>query len=119
MNYAKLELHDLNASPMADTSDLSLEVALNELTGALSALDDAVEKQLERRECTDRIDAEMQQILVDRSNLAQKLNIAEKRSERLESVNQEVSRRLVNAMETIRSVLDGTASDTTDADSET
>jgi hypothetical protein len=42
----------------------------------------------------------------DRSRLAGELDAAESRSERLEDVNKEVSRRLVTAMETIRAVLD-------------
>ena len=42
----------------------------------------------------------------DRSRLAQELDQAEFRANRLEEVNREVSRRLVTAMETIRAVLD-------------
>ncbi|MEP3629477.1 MAG: DUF4164 family protein, partial [Hyphomicrobiales bacterium] len=41
--------------------------------------------------------------------LAQSLDRAEARSGRLEEANKEVSRRLVNAMETIRSIIESQA----------
>jgi Domain of unknown function (DUF4164) len=47
----------------------------------------------------------VQRMNVDRARLAQELDSAEAKSERLADVNREVSRRLVSAMETIRSVL--------------
>jgi hypothetical protein len=42
----------------------------------------------------------------DRARLAEALDSASARAQRLESTNREVSRRLVTAMETIRAVLD-------------
>lgn len=51
-------------------------------------------------------DAEVQRMNVDRARLAQELDTAEARAERLSEVNREVSRRLVAAMETIRAVID-------------
>ncbi len=43
---------------------------------------------------------------MDRRKLAQELDASEGRAERLEAANKEVSRRLVAAMESIRTVLD-------------
>jgi len=48
----------------------------------------------------------VRRVHADRSRLAQELDQAEFRANRLEEVNREVSRRLVTAMETIRAVLD-------------
>ena len=45
----------------------------------------------------------------DRSRLAQELDEAVAKSQKLSSVNGEVSRRLVDVMETVRGVLDGNA----------
>jgi len=42
----------------------------------------------------------------DRARLAESLDNAEARAQQLESANREVSRRLVDAMESIRSVLE-------------
>jgi hypothetical protein len=43
----------------------------------------------------------------DRSRLAEALDASAARAQRLEATNKEVSRRLVDAMEAIRTVLDG------------
>jgi hypothetical protein len=51
-------------------------------------------------------EAEVQRMGADRARLAQEIDKAEARAERLAEVNREVSRRLVAAMETIRAVLD-------------
>ena len=49
---------------------------------------------------------ELQRLGEDRSSLAATLDTAETRVARLEDANREVSRRLVSAMESIRSVLE-------------
>ncbi len=49
----------------------------------------------------------MQRIGEDRTQLAAKLDQAEAHGSRLEDVNKDVSRRLVAAMESIRTVLEG------------
>lgn len=83
-----------------------LKGALRSLVEAIDGLDDAVERQVEDRQRLNSMDNEMSDIMLDRSRLAQSLDKAEARSARLEDANKEVSRRLVGAMETIRSVLD-------------
>jgi predicted nucleic acid-binding Zn-ribbon protein len=52
------------------------------------------------------IQDDMQRLGEDRSKLAASLDASEARALRLEEANTDVSRRLVSAMETIRSVLD-------------
>ena len=51
-------------------------------------------------------EAEVQRMGADRTRLAESLDSAEERAMRLENTNREVSRRLVEAMESIRTVLD-------------
>lgn len=80
--------------------------ALRSLVEAVDGLDDAVDRQIEDKQRLNSIDNEMSDIMLDRSRLAQSLDSAEARAARLEDANKEVSRRLVGAMETIRSVLD-------------
>lgn len=83
-----------------------MEAALAELRQAVSGLENAVEMRIERQREQGEIENEVRRVHTDRSRLAQELDQAEFRANRLEEVNREVSRRLVTAMETIRAVLD-------------
>jgi chromosome segregation ATPase len=83
-----------------------MDTALNELKQALSGLENAVDMRIERQREQGDIESEVRRVHADRSKLAQELDQAEFRANRLEEVNREVSRRLVTAMETIRAVLD-------------
>ena len=87
-----------------------LTAALDRLEKALDALDKAVETRLAREESLVGAEAEVQRMGADRARLADSLDAAESRAQRLESANREVSRRLVDAMESIRVVLDRQAS---------
>ncbi|WP_434729634.1 DUF4164 domain-containing protein [Rhizobium binae] len=84
----------------------TMEAALNELRQAISSLENAVDMRIERQRAQGEIEGEVRRVHADRSRLAQELDQAEFRANRLEEVNREVSRRLVTAMETIRAVLD-------------
>jgi Domain of unknown function (DUF4164) len=84
----------------------TVKTAIDDLRQALAMLDSAVTKRVERDEANADAEAEVRRVHVDRSRLAQDLDQAEFRANRLEEVNREVSRRLVTAMETIRAVLD-------------
>jgi septal ring factor EnvC (AmiA/AmiB activator) len=84
----------------------TVDGAITSLRQALAALDNAVDMRFERERERSEIDAEVRRTHADRSRLAQELDQAEFRANRLEEVNREVSRRLVTAMETIRAVLD-------------
>lgn len=83
-----------------------MDAAITSLRQALAGLDNAVDMRFERERERSEIDGEVRRIHSDRSRLAQELDQAEFRANRLEEVNREVSRRLVTAMETIRAVLD-------------
>jgi hypothetical protein len=83
-----------------------IDAALKRLQAALGHLEDAVERRLEDEHRHGDLEAELQRIGGDRSRLAQSLDASEARSARLEEANRDVSRRLVAAMESIRSVIE-------------
>lgn len=80
--------------------------SLDKLDKAVSALESAVEDRIERESRLLDAEAEVQRMGADRARLAESLDSAESRAQRLDSANREVSRRLVDAMESIRAVLD-------------
>jgi len=88
------------------TGEVTLKEAIARLGKSMEALEDAVAARLERDQDYMEAEAEVQRMNADRARLAQELDGSEARSERLQEVNREVSRRLVTAMETIRAVLD-------------
>ena len=89
---------------MAGTA--SLDAALRRLDDALGRLELAVERRLAGERTISGLEDELYRLGEDRSRLAGDLDDAMARAGRLEDVNREVSRRLVSAMESIRSVLD-------------
>ncbi|MCG6859331.1 MAG: DUF4164 domain-containing protein [Salaquimonas sp.] len=84
----------------------TLAPALGRLNEAMARLEAAVEARLEREAALGEAEAEVQRMGADRTRLAESLDSAEARAVRLENTNREVSRRLVDAMEAIRAVLD-------------
>jgi septal ring factor EnvC (AmiA/AmiB activator) len=84
----------------------AVKSAMEDLRRALGDLDRAIDLRFERERDSSELEAEVRRTHADRSRLAQELDQAEFRANRLEEVNREVSRRLVTAMETIRAVLD-------------
>ncbi len=89
---------------MAETS--RVEAALSRFEKALGQLEAAVQLRLEADRRYSGVDDELQRLSEDRSKLAQTLDQEQARSSRLEETNREVSRRLVSAMESVRSVLE-------------
>ena len=85
---------------------MSLPNALDGLQKALDKLESSVESVAKGREGAGSGSEEVQRLNADRAELASKLDKAEERSVRLTELNREVARRLVAAMETIRTVLD-------------
>jgi chromosome segregation ATPase len=83
-----------------------VEAAAARLEKAIGDLELAIDARLERENAINEAEAEVQRMGADRARLADSLDKAEARSKRLEGANREVSRRLVNAMESIRAVLD-------------
>ena len=83
-----------------------LASAIDELGKVLNELDSVLEARLEREAQLSDAESEVQRMGADRARLAESLDSAQARAQRLESANREVSRRLVDAMESIRAVLD-------------
>lgn len=86
-----------------------LKGAIRLLATALDGLENAVDHHIDDKDKMASLDGELSDIVLDRSRLAQSLDRAEARSGRLEEANKEVSRRLVNAMETIRTIIEAQA----------
>ncbi|MBD8556188.1 DUF4164 domain-containing protein [Rhizobium sp. CFBP 8762] len=84
----------------------TVQMTIEELRGAVASLDNAIDARFDKERERGEVEGEVRRINTDRSRLAQELDQAEFRANRLEEVNREVSRRLVTAMETIRAVLD-------------
>lgn len=84
----------------------SFQTSAEYLEKALTMLETAIETKLESRNETGDYEEEVQRMNADRSRLAQALDESESRAERLEVANRDVSRRLITAMEMIRSVVE-------------
>jgi hypothetical protein len=84
----------------------ALDRAFKRLDDALSRLEAAVERRVAEDAARAGLADEVARLAEDRAQLAVDLDGQLARSARLEDANKEVSRRLVSAMETIRSVLD-------------
>ena len=80
---------------------------MSRLDRALETLVGAIDARVDRESAVVDVEAEIQRMGADRTRLADSLDRAESRARQLEDSNREVSRRLVNAMEAIRAVLDG------------
>jgi predicted nuclease with TOPRIM domain len=89
---------------MTETS--SLDSSFKRLTRALTTLEAAVERRFDRDRSVNGLEGELSRLDEDRARLADELDHEKTRATRLEEANRDVSRRLVAAMETIRSVLD-------------
>jgi chromosome segregation ATPase len=83
-----------------------LDAALARLSQALTTLETAVARRLERERARDGLEEALARFAEDRATLAGTLDDEKARAARLEDANREVSRRLVAAMESIRSVLE-------------
>ncbi|MEM1318575.1 MAG: DUF4164 domain-containing protein, partial [Pseudomonadota bacterium] len=86
-----------------------LAAALAGLTSALDRLDSAVNRHIDASAAGRSPDEHVQRMAEDRARLARELDEAVAKSQTLSSVNSEVSRRLVDVMETVRGVLDADA----------
>jgi hypothetical protein len=85
---------------------MSLQAGLDRLDEAIRKLERSLAQSGGRSPGNARLDEELHRLGEDRSRLAETLDRAESRAARLEETNREVSRRLVAAMESIRSVLE-------------
>lgn len=92
---------------MAGTqSKMSVENAAARLDRAMEALETSVANLAGRMRTLSRAEDEAQRLSTDRARLASELDRTSARAERLDEVAGDVSRRLVDAMENVRSVLE-------------
>ncbi|MCZ2328814.1 DUF4164 domain-containing protein [Bartonella sp. F02] len=83
-----------------------LPQALEQLEKALRNLEITIINRNAVIDKNNEWEEEIQRMNADRSRLAQALDKVEAHAERLETINKEVSKRLIKAMETIRIVID-------------
>jgi hypothetical protein len=82
-----------------------LDTALSRLAAALARLDDALERRTDADRKAAGHDIEVQALSDDRARLAEELDESFARSARLETATREVSRRLDEAIDSIRLVV--------------
>ena len=83
----------------------SLAAAAGRLDMALARLDQSLQDLTNRLQRTKRIEVDTQRLVQERARLATELDKTSARAKRLDDSAHDVSRRLVDAMETVRSVL--------------
>ncbi len=81
--------------------------AFSRLNNSVKKLDKVIDARLERSSSLIDVEAEVQRMGADRTRLAESLDSVQQRAQQLEHANKEVSRRLVDAMEKIRTVIEG------------
>lgn len=86
--------------------ELNAREVLDGLNNSLELLGTSIDRHLDAQKAHQQAAAEVQKMGADRTRLSLSLDDAEARCQRLENVNREVSAKLVNAMETIRQVLE-------------
>lgn len=92
--------------PEPTGGDVTITSALARLNQALDQLESAAIASRKRARENQSDSAQVQRMMADRSKLARDLDEATARSNRLAQVNSEVSRRLVDAMESVRNVME-------------
>lgn len=92
----------VTASPHED----NFSAAIERLDRALNRLDTSVRAMAGRVRSVNKLEGDAQRLTADRSRLASDLDRATARADRLEETAGEVSRRLVDAMETVKTVLE-------------
>ena len=83
-----------------------VQAALARLDKAITGLEQAVEKRQAKSLSVQALQGDLQRMSKERTELNSSLEKVKARSERLEGANEEVSRRLGAAMESVRAVLE-------------
>ena len=84
----------------------AVKESLARLDRALVSLEQAVEERRAQIRSVESLQGDVQRLSKERSDLNRSLEQEKERSGRLEQANEEVSRRLGSAMESVRAVLD-------------
>ncbi len=95
-----------SVAPAQQAQPKNLAEALARLNDALDGLENTIDETLESRNVVRSADEEVQRMAEDRSRLAKELDGAKAHAENLKGANSEVAKRIVGAMEIVRSVLD-------------
>jgi methyl-accepting chemotaxis protein len=91
---------------MSDGQDEDgLAAAAKRFDAAMARLDQSLQDMTGRMQRLKRIEVDTQRLVQERARLATELDKTSARAKRLDDSAHEVSRRLVEAMETVRSVL--------------
>jgi|SRR5215472_10709552 hypothetical protein len=90
-----------------EPSFADIDAATRRLMAALDALEGAVERRREADRDEDELATRIQALGVDRSRLADELDVSLVKSRKLERVNREIAEKLDAAIGTIREVLKG------------
>jgi len=90
-----------------EPSFADIDAATRRLMAALDALERAVERRREADRDEDELATRIQALGVDRSRLADELDVSLVKSRKLERVNREIAEKLDAAIGTIREVLKG------------
>ncbi|QIB33394.1 DUF4164 domain-containing protein [Ancylobacter pratisalsi] len=93
----------MNQLPAGES--MALDTALKRFDTAVEALEAAIQRRLEVERQEAALSQQVHVLSIDRSRLADALDGAQTRAEKIETASDEVSRRLGSAMETIRAVL--------------
>ena len=83
----------------------SIDAAIRRLSTALDELEAVVDRRQEHDRGQDNLAARIQALGVDRSRLADELDMSMSRSRSLEDANRNIAERIDGAIETIRAVL--------------
>ncbi len=92
-------------APVDDMQESGVEIAMSKFSSALENLERIVNLHLEGHRSEREAEEEVQRVNADRAELAESLDRSEARAVHLESINKEVSHRLVAVMESIRNVV--------------
>lgn len=102
----KLRIDSIRSGLRKVSKHLSVESALQRLNEALARLEEAAEHRVELDLTIAGHGIEVQALTEDRSRLARELDASYSRYATLETANRDVSRRLDQAMESLRHVLE-------------
>ena len=94
------------ASSDANGGGEALDVALARFEKAIATLEDAVDEVMSNRFGSEGAKREVEALLEDRREMAQRLDRTEARAQTLHEANAQVSRRIVSVMESIRAAID-------------
>ena len=83
----------------------TLEEATTRLSQALQSFEDAVAQRLAKEQKIEELEQHIKSLSGEQERLLASLNVARQRAERMETANDEVSHRLENVIDSIRTIV--------------